>query len=138
MLTDARVKAAKPKERAFKLTDGGGLVVFVTPTGSKLRRMFPTLGQLPIREITPPMVLGVLRAIEARPAPETARRGRQRMSAIFVYAIADRTLSVRVPQCPPRSPPDVRKRDRILAQPGRLSWPPRSTWLAGDVLISDE
>jgi integrase len=34
------------------------------------------------------MVLGVLRTIEARPALETARRVRQRMSAVFVYAIA--------------------------------------------------
>ena len=50
--------------------------------------VFPTLGELPIAEITPPMVLGVLRAIEARPALETARRVRQRISAIFVYAIA--------------------------------------------------
>ncbi len=50
--------------------------------------VFSTLGQLPIKEITAPMVLGVLRAIEARPALETARRVRQRMSAIFVYAIA--------------------------------------------------
>ncbi len=178
MLTDAGVRAAKPKERAYKLTDGGGLLLFVAPTGSKLWRMrytfggkekllsfgpypevglaqareerdatkallragkdpglekklrraaagnsagsfeaiardwharnlptwterhaqdvlgslegdvFPTLGALPITEITAPMVLGVLRAIEARPALETARRVRQRVSAVFVYAIA--------------------------------------------------
>jgi integrase len=34
------------------------------------------------------MVLKVLREIEDRPAPETARRVRQRVSAVFVYAIA--------------------------------------------------
>jgi integrase len=34
------------------------------------------------------LVLNLLRAIEARPAIETARRVRQRMSAVFVYAIA--------------------------------------------------
>lgn len=50
--------------------------------------VFPTLGQSPIRNITAPEVLGVLRKIEARPAIDTARRVRQRMSAIFVYAIA--------------------------------------------------
>jgi CRP-like cAMP-binding protein len=50
--------------------------------------VFPALGRLPINEITPPMVLGLLRVIEARPEVETARRVRQRMSAIFVYAIA--------------------------------------------------
>jgi hypothetical protein len=52
------------------------------------RDVFPQLGQLPITEINPPAVLGVLRAIEARPAIETARRVRQRMSAVFVYGIA--------------------------------------------------
>lgn len=178
MLTDAGVRAAKPKDRAYKLTDGSGLVLFVAPSGGKLWRMrytfqgkekllsfgpypsvglaqareqreaakallragkdpglekklrraaggdasgsfeaiardwharklptwterhgkdvldslegyvFPTLGSLPIADITAPMVLGVLRTIEARPALETARRVRQRVSAVFVYAIA--------------------------------------------------
>ena len=50
--------------------------------------VFPTLGAMDIASITPPMVLKVLRAIEQRPAIETARRVRQRMSATFVYAIA--------------------------------------------------
>lgn len=52
------------------------------------RDVFPLVGPLPITEITPPIVLAVLRAIEARPAIETARRVRQRMSAVFVYGIA--------------------------------------------------
>jgi hypothetical protein len=34
------------------------------------------------------MVLTILRSIEGRPAIETACRVRQRMSAVFVYAIA--------------------------------------------------
>jgi integrase len=48
--------------------------------------VFPKLGSVPIKSITPPMVLQVLRAIEARPAVETARRVRQRISAIFAFA----------------------------------------------------
>ena len=52
------------------------------------RDVFPHLGTTPIREITAPDVLAVLRKIEARPAIETAHRVRQRMSAVFVYAIA--------------------------------------------------
>lgn len=52
------------------------------------RDVFPQLGPLPITELRPPAVLAVLRAIEARPAIETARRVRQRMSAVFVYGIA--------------------------------------------------
>lgn len=52
------------------------------------RDIFPDLGALPIATITPPLMLAVLRKIEARPAIETARRVRQRCSAVFVYAIA--------------------------------------------------
>jgi integrase len=52
------------------------------------RDVFPKLGALPICLITPGMVLETLRAIENRPAIETARRVRQRMSGVFVYAIA--------------------------------------------------
>lgn len=176
MLTDAGIRAAKPRERPYKLADGGGLYLHITPQASKLWRMrysctgkekvlsfgpypevtlaqareqrdvakgqlragrdpglekkfrraavadmfeaiardwygrqapkwtarhagevleslerdvFPMLGGLPIREITPPMVLlQVLRPIEARGAIETAHRVRQRISAVFVYAIA--------------------------------------------------
>jgi integrase len=52
------------------------------------RDVFPQLGKMPITSITPPLVLEVIRKIEARPAVETAHRVRQRMSAVFVYAIA--------------------------------------------------
>ena len=41
-----------------------------------------------MREVTPPVLLGMLRQIEDRRALETARRVRQRCSAVFVYAIA--------------------------------------------------
>jgi integrase len=37
-LTDTKVKAAKPKEREYKLADGGGLYLLVKPTGAKLWR----------------------------------------------------------------------------------------------------
>lgn len=38
-LTDIQVKTAKPKDRPYKLADGGGMYLEVTPTGSKLWRM---------------------------------------------------------------------------------------------------
>jgi integrase len=179
MLTDATIRTSKGRDRPYKLTDGGGLYLQVTPGGSKLWRMryefggkekllsfgrypdlgladardrrqeakqllrkgfdptlarakqrlegstsqtntfeivardwharnkpswterhaadvlvslerdvFPSVGALPITDFTPPMILNLVRPIEARPAIETARRVRQRMSAIFVYAIA--------------------------------------------------
>jgi len=38
-LTDTQIKNAKPKEKSYKLADGGGLYLEVMPTGSKLWRM---------------------------------------------------------------------------------------------------
>ncbi|SFG01775.1 Integrase [Novosphingobium sp. CF614] len=52
------------------------------------RDVFPTIGALPIAQLTPPLVLGVLREVEARGSIETAKRIRQRISAVFVYGIA--------------------------------------------------
>lgn len=179
MLTDAKVRAAKPRAKPYKLTDASRLYLLVTPSGGKLwrwnydyggkqksmafgayplvsladartrrdeayttlceghdptvvkklrieaniaaarqtfervarewhenakaqwatihandiirsleRDVFPAIGALPIAQITPPLVLGVLREIEARGSIETAKRIRQRISAVFVYAIA--------------------------------------------------
>lgn len=51
--------------------------------------VFPWIGNLPVHEIDEPMVLAVLRKIEERGAIETAHRVRQRMSAVFVHAIAE-------------------------------------------------
>ncbi|MBZ9794280.1 tyrosine-type recombinase/integrase [Mesorhizobium sp. ES1-4] len=50
--------------------------------------VFPTLGGAPIKDISAADVLACLRPIEKRGAKETARRIRQRMSAVFVYAVA--------------------------------------------------
>lgn len=179
MLTDTAIRKAKPEDKPYRLSDSGGLVLQISPSGGKLWRyryrfdnkekmlalgqypdvsladaraardkakadlkvgrdpsavkklqkhtsiseagdtfesiarewfdlqkpmwvkrhakkvlesfelhVFPILGALPIRSITPPEVLAILRKIEARPAIDTARRVRQRMSAVFVYAIA--------------------------------------------------
>ncbi len=53
------------------------------------KEVFPWVGMLPISEIDEPMVLSVLRKIEKRGTIETAHRVRQRMSAVFVHAIAE-------------------------------------------------
>lgn len=179
MLNDAKIRAAKPRERAYKLTDSHRLFLLVKPNGSKLwkwsytyadkqktmafgsypmvslldarekrndaratlaegkdpsvvkrlrieanidaglntferiarewhenakpqwalvhaadiirsleRDVFPSIGPLPVAELKPPIVLAVLKAIELRGSIETAKRVRQRISAVFVYAIA--------------------------------------------------
>ncbi|MCJ8143366.1 integrase arm-type DNA-binding domain-containing protein [Ancylobacter sp. A5.8] len=51
------------------------------------RDVFAAIGAKDVREITPADAQAVLRAIEARPAIETAKRVRQRISAVFVFAI---------------------------------------------------
>jgi integrase len=179
MLTDAKVRAAKPRLKSYKLTDANRLFLLVTPSGGKLwrwgysydgkqksmafgayplvsladargkrdeaytllcegrdpavakklrieenieagrqtferiarewhenakpqwarihaadvirsleRDVFPAIGALPVAQLTPPLVLAVLREIESRGSIETAKRVRQRISATFVYGIA--------------------------------------------------
>lgn len=178
-LTDAAIRKAKPEEKTYKMADGGGMYLEVTPTGSKywrlkyrfngkekrlalgvypdvplalarerreaarkllandvdpgllkkqtkqvnkenaansfeavarewfakyspnwvprhgeriLRRLekdlFPWLGNQPIADITPPMLLSVLRRIESRGALNAAHRTHQNCGQIFRYAVA--------------------------------------------------
>jgi integrase len=179
MLSEAKVRAAKPQAKGYRIADGDGLHIFVTPAGGKSWRyryyiggrerimqlghypdmsiaearaarndamailkaggdpvearkadaavavarsaetfellarewhglqrpkwvashstnviesleadIFPHIGNLPIRDITAPLILSALRKVEARGAVETARRIRQRVSEVFVFAIA--------------------------------------------------
>jgi integrase len=180
LLTDARVRTAKPRAKSYKLTDSNRLFLLVTPSGGKLwrwnyaydgrqkrmafggyplvsliearakrdeaytalcegrdpaiarklqieanieaarqtfervarrwhenargqwakrhandvmrsleRDVFPTIGDLPVADLTPPLILAVLREIEARGSIETAKRILQRISAVFGFAIAE-------------------------------------------------
>ena len=52
------------------------------------RDVFPWLGKRPIKEITPPELLTVLRRIESRGTLETAHRALQNCGQIFRYAVA--------------------------------------------------
>lgn len=52
------------------------------------RDVFASLGNTPITEIDAPMVLDTLRQVERRGSIETAKRIRQRLSAVFVFAIS--------------------------------------------------
>src|SRR5690606_23641760 len=52
------------------------------------RYVFASLGNTPITEIDAPMVLDTLRQVERRGSIETAKRIRQRLSAVFVFAIS--------------------------------------------------
>jgi integrase len=174
-LTDTKIRSAQPREKAYKLADGGGLTLLVNPNGSKwwrlryrkdgreqmlsvgvypdvplklardkrdsIRRMIasgidpsakrvaekqsqadtfaaigaewldlqrkkfsaatlekaewtindllnPFIGGLPVRAITAPEILAVVRRLEVRGKHETAHRTKQRAGQIFRYAIA--------------------------------------------------
>lgn len=171
MLTIGAVKAAAPQARAYKMTDGGGMFLFVTPAGAKswrlkyrwrgrekllvlgrwpdmalpaaraarelakqqllagvdpgrkadcgdsfesvarawhahqlerwspahaedvlaslVRDVFPTIGARPIGSIEPNELLEIVRDVEGRGCIESAGRLRQRLSAIFGFAIAE-------------------------------------------------
>jgi len=49
---------------------------------------FPVIGKLPIRAVTPPLVLEVLSPIAKRGAVDIAHRLRQRISDVFIFACA--------------------------------------------------
>jgi len=53
------------------------------------KHIIKPLGRRPIRDITVPDALGVLRAVEATGAIDTAYRVRQHLSAIFIYAAGE-------------------------------------------------
>lgn len=52
------------------------------------RDIFPALGQFPIAEITPPLLLAELIRVERRGAIETAHRLRRRVEQVYAYAVA--------------------------------------------------
>lgn len=74
--------------------------------------VFAEIGDMPIAAIDAPAVFNLLRRIAGRGAVETAHRTRQRISAIFVYAIATgratmdpaASLSIALPKKPKAKP----------------------------------
>jgi len=71
-LTDKAVKNAKPADKAYKLADGGGLYLFLTPTGSKLwRHKYHFLGKEKLLSFGP---YPDLTLAEARERRDEARR----------------------------------------------------------------
>jgi len=49
--------------------------------------VFPAIGSTPVDQITPPMVLQIVRSVESRGAGETARKCLEMMNSVFRYAI---------------------------------------------------
>lgn len=58
-------------------------------TTSLERDVFPAIGAVALSKIDAPMILKALRVVEDRGAIETAKRLRQRISAVYAYAIGE-------------------------------------------------
>lgn len=100
-VTYRRSQAAKVRDEAattfqsvsndwLKLQKGQLAASTIEVTRARLSKwIFPHLGGLPVNDIEPPLVLQVLRKIEAKGKHETAHRMRQRISQIYRYAISE-------------------------------------------------
>ncbi len=68
-LNDQQISNLKPSERAFKLSDGGGLYIHVTPQGTKLWRMaYRTNGKQKLLSFGAYPAIGLANAREKRDA----------------------------------------------------------------------
>ncbi|MFL9824158.1 tyrosine-type recombinase/integrase [Rhodoplanes sp. SY1] len=71
-LTDAAIRAAKPRDKPFKLSDGGGLYLVVSPSGGKLWRLkYRYLGREKLLSFGP---YPLLQLAEARRRRDDAKR----------------------------------------------------------------
>ena len=69
-LTDTRIRNAKPAERAYKLSDGGGMYLLVTPDGPRYWRMdYRFAGKRRT------LALGVYPSVTLSRCPHPTRRG---------------------------------------------------------------
>ena len=69
-LTDTAIRTAKPKEKPWKLTDGGGLYVLVSPTGGKLWRLkYRYGGKEKLLALGAPHAVAVRRVVEGDDIP---------------------------------------------------------------------
>ena len=91
-LTPTRIEALKPRSKVYKVFDGGGLHILVTPSGrlywrfqSRFDKAQKTLA-LGVRRSD---VLATLRKVEERGALETAYRLLQYISAVFRFSDDD-------------------------------------------------
>jgi integrase len=95
--SDARKAGAKAEHATFEVVAREWYAKFAptwAPTHADkiIRRLerdaFPWIGRRPIRELTPPDLLAVLRRVEARDCLDTAHRVHQNCSQVFRYAVA--------------------------------------------------
>lgn len=84
-LTDMEIRAAKPGSRIVKLSDGGGLQLWVTPDGAKRWRLAYRLAGA-----QKTLALGVYPAMGLREAREAREEAKRRLGEGFDPAVAKR------------------------------------------------
>jgi Arm DNA-binding domain len=72
MLTNAVISASKPREKTFKLADGGGLYLLVTPAGSRWWRL-----RFRVRGKEQMLSLGIFPDVSLKEARERRDQGRR-------------------------------------------------------------
>lgn len=78
-LTDRRIKDALPREKGYKLTDAGGLYLFIAPSGSRLWRLkYRRGGVEKALSIGPYPKVGLAEARRERDSAKLALSGRCR------------------------------------------------------------
>ena len=92
-LTEIKIKNAKPKDKAYKLSDGEGLYLLVQPTGSKLWRIkyrymgkekvlalgiYPTLSLAEVRELR----FGAKKLLKSNIDPNEQKKEQKRLSVL--------------------------------------------------------
>ncbi len=71
-LTDIAIKSSKPKEKAYKLSDGDGLYLYISPAGGKLWRYDFTINKT--RKTLALSKYPLMTLVEAREANLQARK----------------------------------------------------------------
>ena len=73
-LSDLRIKQAQPKEKAYKLADGGGLYIEVTPAGAKYWRLKYRYAGKEKR-----LAIGVYPTVSLKAAREAAQQAKEKL-----------------------------------------------------------
>lgn len=132
-LTDAKVKTAKPKDKPYKLSDGGGLFLLLQKNGTKLWRYkfrihgkegllaigaYPDIGLAAAREIHNAARVAVAKGENPVTIRKAERAEEQRLALLAIkgtFAAALREWKD-IPRKPPLAASTVKQRDREIGK----------------------
>jgi hypothetical protein len=108
-LTDLKLRNLETRDKPYKVADGNGLFVLVSPSGLRAwrkvwaptkhqryseevlarleRNVFPVIGHKPVSHIEPKDIVRMMDLIQGRGATDIARRVRNTCSQVFRFAV---------------------------------------------------